>query len=217
MNTSAELYFIHGCGRCPLGGTPDCKVHTWAKELEMLRHIILETGLVETCKWGVPCYLYQEKNVLILGAFKDYCFVSFFKGALLQDQQGILEKQGEQSQAGRLIRFTQPARVRELESDIRSYIFEAIEVEKAGLTVQLKTIDEYDLPDELILKMEELPGFKAAFQALTPGRQRGYIIYFSQPKQSATRMARIEKSMDQIYQGIGIHDYMKQGKGGSKA
>lgn len=205
MNQSVDNYFINGCGRCSLGGTPDCKVHQWIAELELLRNIVLDCGLTEASKWGVPCYTFQQKNVLIVSAFKEYCAISFFKGALLSDNKGILVKPGKNSQAARLIRFTSTEAIKAMEDDLRSYIFEAMEVEKAGLKVEFKTNPE-PIPEELATKFEEDPVLKTAFESLTPGRQRGYIIYFSAPKQAQTREARIHKSIGKILNGEGLHD-----------
>ncbi|MEN2280874.1 DUF1801 domain-containing protein [Algoriphagus sp. SE2] len=206
MNTSAENYFINGCGRCPLGGTPQCKVHSWANELAQFRKIILQTGLQEESKWGVPCYTLNGANVLILSAFKKYCSISFLKGSLLQDRKKILTKPGENSQAARLIKITDVKEILKLEEDIRAYILEAIEVEKAGLKVEFKDNTNLEFVEELQQKLEDDPSFKAAFEALTPGRQRGYNIYFSQAKQSSTRISRIEKSMGKIFEGKGWND-----------
>lgn len=206
MNPQVDHYLTEGCGRCPLGSTPACKVHTWRAELEQLRAIVLDCGLTEAVKWSVPCYTFNGHNVLIVSAFKEYCAVSFFKGALLEDPQGILDKPGENSQAGRLIRFTSVSQIVEMEPALRACIYEAIEVERAGLKVPSKSPSDHPLPEELLQKMEEDPLFKAAFFALTPGRQRGYLLYFSAPKQSKTRESRIEKSVQQILDGKGIHD-----------
>lgn len=208
MNLSAENYFIEGCGRCPLGGTPDCKVHNWTSELELLRNIILDSGLMEESKWGAPCYTYQGKNILMLSALKDYCCISFFKGALLSDKKNLLAKPGPNSQAARLFKFKSTDEIRIIESDIKAYIFEAIEVEKAGLKVEFNKSPE-PIPAELEAKFEEDPILKSAFEALTPGRQRGYILHFSQPKQEKTRISRIEKCTPMILSGIGLHDKYK--------
>ncbi|RAI87985.1 YdeI/OmpD-associated family protein [Algoriphagus yeomjeoni] len=205
MNTSAEAYFSEGCGRCQLGGTPQCKVHSWTEELSLLRKLILDSGLNEEAKWGVPTYTFQKKNVLILAAFKEYCSISFFKGALLSDEHKILVKPGENTQAGRLIKFTDVKKIKELKAVIKAYIFEAIEIEKEGLVVEFKKNPE-PIPEELKTKLENDPVFKSAFEALTPGRQRGYILYFSAPKQSITRESRIEKFAPKILEGIGLND-----------
>lgn len=205
MNPQVDQYFTQGCGRCPLGGTPECKVHNWPQEMEQLRAILHECDLTEELKWSVPCYTFQNNNILILSAFKEYCSLSFFKGALLNDEAGILDKPGPNSQAARLIKFTNVQQVIELEPTIKAYIQQAIDIEKAGLTVEFKKNPE-PMPEELEQKLDEDPVFKAAFEALTPGRQRGYIIYFSGAKQAQTREARIEKYMPKILEGKGFHD-----------
>ncbi len=205
MNPKVDTYLIEGCGRCPLGGTPDCKVLPWVEEIKALRKILLECGLTEDLKWKVPCYTYQNKNVLILSAFKEYCAISFFKGSLLTDTQHTLTKPGENSQAARLIKFTNTKEIPEMEPIIKAYVYEAIEVEKAGLKVAFKKNPE-PIPAELQQKLDEDPTFKSAFEALTPGRQRGYILYFSAPKQSKTRISRIEKYKQKILEGKGFHD-----------
>ncbi|UII29576.1 YdeI/OmpD-associated family protein [Fulvivirga ulvae] len=204
-NPKIDAYLAEGCGRCPLGGTPDCKVHNWQKELKLLRTIVLGCGLTEELKWGVPCYTFQNSNVSIVAAFKEYCSLSFFKGALLNDAHNILVKPGENTQSDRLVRFTNVEEIMELEPILKAYIYEAIEVEKAGLKVSFKK-DQEPMPEELHRKLDENPALKTAFEALTPGRQRAYIIYFSAPKQSKTREARIEKYTPQILEGIGLHD-----------
>lgn len=205
MNPDVDLYLIDGCGRCPLGGTPECKVNNWQEELKQLRRIVLECGLTEELKWKVPCYTFQKKNVLIVAAFKEYCSLSFFKGVLLKDTHSILEKPGENSQSDRLIKFTNVQEIIKMEAILKAYIFEAIEVEKAGLKVNFKKNSE-PVPEELQKKLDEIPALKNAFEALTPGRQRAYILHFSQPKQARTRLSRIEKCIPQILDGIGLHD-----------
>lgn len=211
MNKSADLFFEEGCGRCELGGTPDCKVHSWTSELAMIREILLETGLVEECKWGVPCYTYDRKNVVLLYAFKQHCAISFLKGVILADPEGLLEKPGENSQSGRFMKFTSVDEVQKAAPHIRSYCYEAIEVEKAGLKVGFKKRPE-PIPVELQEKLDEDPIFREAFEGLTPGRQRGYILHFSAPKQAKTRYARIEKHTPQILNGEGMHDNYKKKK-----
>lgn len=206
MTTHADTFFTDGCGRCPNGGTPDCKIHQWQAELTLLREIILECGLTETCKWGVPCYLFQDSNVALMGVLKAYCSVGFFKGALLADPHGVLFQQTENVQATRLIRFTSLQEVIAQKEVLQAYLFEAIEIEKAGLQVPLKTTSEYPVPEELAQKMAEMPALKSAFEALTPGRQRGYLLHFAAPKQSKTRMERIEKCIPLIFMGKGLHD-----------
>lgn len=205
MNPKIDKYLINGCMRCKLGATPDCKVHKWTVQLELLRTIVLDCGLNEELKWGVPCYTFQNSNVLIVSAFKEYCSISFFKGALLNDTNGILEKQGGNTQAARLIKFTNVEKIKELEPVLKAYIYEAVEVEKAGLKVAFKKNSE-PIPEELEKKFEKDPFLKTAFEALTPGRQRGYILYFSAPKQSKTRILRIEKSIRKILNGEGLND-----------
>jgi uncharacterized protein YdeI (YjbR/CyaY-like superfamily) len=206
MISTVDAYFSSGCGRCPLANTPDCKVHTWHKELAALRTILLDCGLTEELKWAHPCYTFQGKNLFLLGAFKEYCTLSFLNGALLQDAHGILQKPGENSQIARLVRFTDVQEIVELEAVLKSYIFEAVEAEKAGLKVRTKTISEHSLPEELQRTFEELPEVQTAFNALTPGRQRGYLLYFSAPKQPKTRYARIEKYTQHILDGKGLQD-----------
>jgi uncharacterized protein YdeI (YjbR/CyaY-like superfamily) len=205
MNPKIDQYLSEGCGRCPLGGTPDCKVHQWTEALEMLRQIVLDCGLTEELKWGVPCYTVQGKNVLLVSAFKNHCAISFFKGALLADQKGILVKPGENSQASRLIKITDVSQIRNLEEDITAYIYEAVEVEKAGLKVEFKKNPE-SIPEELENRFSNDPTLQTAFEALTPGRQRGYILYFSAPKQSKTRESRIDKCIGKILNGEGLND-----------
>ncbi len=208
MTQNVEEYFADGCGRCPLGATPDCKVNTWQKELVQLRSVILDCGLTEESKWGVPCYTYQGKNILTLSGLKEFAAVSFFKGSLLGDPERMLTAPGKNSQAARYLKITNPKQVLEREKLIKAYIFEAVEVERAGLKVEFKRNPE-PIPEELQNRLEEDPFFKAAFEALTPGRQRGYILYFSAPKQSKTRESRIEKCTEQILNGVGLHDHYK--------
>ncbi|MDX1913868.1 MAG: DUF1801 domain-containing protein [Saprospiraceae bacterium] len=205
MNPLIDAYLAEGCGRCPLGGTPDCKVHKWPEALEHLRRIALDCGLTEALKWGVPCYTFEGNNIAIVSAFKEYCAISFFKGALLSDVHGILSKPGENTQAGRLVRFTDVGKIIELETVLKEYIFEAIEIEKAGLKVDFSQ-QKIPIPEEFNLKMTEMPDLKAAFFSLTPGRQKAYLLHFSAPKQSKTRMDRIEKCIGQILEGKGFHE-----------
>ena len=206
MNPEIDAYLAEGCGRCPLGGTPECKVHTWPRELEQLRAIVLDCGLTEERKWGVPCYTFEGKNVLNISAFKHFAALSFFKGSLLQDPYQLLEKPGENSHAPRLFRFTDVAQITEKAAILKAYIFEAIEVEKAGLKVQFKPASEYDVPEEFQQRMDEDPVLKAAFENLTPGRQKGYLLYFAGAKQSKTRASRVEKYIPKILEGRGFHD-----------
>ncbi len=206
MNPKVDQYLIDGCGRCPLGGTPQCKVNDWREELELLREIVLDCGLTEELKWSVPCYTFQKKNILIVSALKDYASVSFFKGSLLQDTEGLLVAPGKNTQAARLIKFTSRQKITEWEQVLKRYIFEAIEVEKAGLQVDFKKKKELVYPAELQEKMSTDAAFAAAFDALTPGRQRGYVLYFSSAKQSKTRESRIDKYIPWILEGKGMHD-----------
>jgi uncharacterized protein YdeI (YjbR/CyaY-like superfamily) len=182
------------------------KAKKWQKELEKLRVIILDCQLSEELKWGNPCYTFQKTNIVLIHVFKEYCALLFFKGALLNDANGILIQQTKNVQAGRQIRFTNVREIVEMETILKAYIHEAIQVEKAGLKVNLKKTTEFTVPEELQNKFDEIPALKTAFDALTPGRQRGYILYFSAPKQSKTRDSRIEKCMKQIFNGKGLHD-----------
>jgi uncharacterized protein YdeI (YjbR/CyaY-like superfamily) len=192
MNPKVDFYFR--------------KAKKWRNELERLRTIVLDCGLIEELKWGVPCYTFQDSNVVLIHDFKEYCALLFVKGALLKDAEGILIQQTKNVQAARQARFTNVAEIIELEPILKAFIREAIEVEKAGLKVKLKETSEYVIPEELQDKLDENPKFKKAFYALTPGRQRGYIYYFSQPKLSKTREARIEKYAPQILKGKGYND-----------
>jgi len=178
----------------------------WREELKKLRLIILDCGLTEELKWGVPCYTFQQSNIVLIHEFKEYCAILFVKGALLKDAHGILIQQTENVQAARQVRFTNPRQVVELEPILKAYIHEAVEAEKAGLKVDYKKTTEFNMPEELINKLEAVPGLQDAFEALTPGRQRAYLLYFSAPKQSKTRESRIEKSLPQILNGKGLND-----------
>lgn len=206
MNPKVDQYLMQGCGRCKFGGTPECKVHNWPEELIKLREILLACGLTEEVKWGVPCYTFEKKNIAIMSAFKEYAALSFFKGALLKDNHGLLDKPGENTQSARLIRFTNVNEIVKMEPVLKDYIHEAIEVEKAGLKVDFKGADEYSIPEEFQKKMDEMPALKEAFEALTPGRQKAYLLYFSGAKQSKTREARVEKYIPKILEGIGFYD-----------
>jgi uncharacterized protein YdeI (YjbR/CyaY-like superfamily) len=178
----------------------------WRKELERLRKIILDSGLTEELKWKQPCYSYEGTNILIMGELKDCCVLSFLKGALLSDTNGILSKPGENTQAARVIRFTKVKEIADLESILKAYIFEAVEVEKAGLKVEYQKNTELVFAEELQKKLNELPAFKKAFKSLTPGRQRAYNLHFSAAKQSKTRESRIENCMPRILCGKGLND-----------
>lgn len=205
MNAKIDIYLEDGCGRCSLYKTPQCKVHTWQEELKQLRRIVLEGGLQEDFKWSQPCYTFQKKNILLVTAFKDYATVAFFKGSLLKDPYQILVAPGKNSQAVRQMRFTNVATIFELEPVLKAYISEALELEKKGLKITFKKNPE-PIPEELLQKFNKDPEFKNSFEALTTGRQRGYILYFSQPKQSKTRASRIEKCLENILIGKGLHD-----------
>lgn len=178
----------------------------WPKELELMRMIALGCGLIEELKWGCPCYSFQNGKIVLIHEFKDYCAYLFFKGALLNDASGILVQQTKNVQAARQIRFTNTKQIAKLKPILKSYIFEAIEVEKAGLKVKLKKTEEFNMPEEFKIKLEKDKKLNAAFNALTPGRQRGYLLHFSQAKQSTTREARIEKCTSQILKGKGLND-----------
>lgn len=204
-NTQIDQFLLEGCMRCPKGATPTCKVHRWTDILEFLRQLLLETELQEERKWGVPTYTLNGKNVVILGVFKESCVLSFLKGGLMEDPEQILERPGPNSQEGRFIRFTQLSQAQEIEGKIREYLLQAIEVERSGKKSSSKPTLPL-LPEELLQKFEEHPGLEAAFLALTPGRQRGYVIHFSEAKQSATRLNRIEKYVPKIFAGKGMLD-----------
>lgn len=182
------------------------RAEKWKEEMKLLRKICLDCGLTEDFKWMHPCYTLKGKNVVLIHEFKEYCAILFHKGTLLKDSEKILIQQTENVQAARQIRFTNIEDIVALESTIKAYIFEAIEVEKAGLKIEMKKVSEFNMPEELLLKFKEDPSLKTAFEALTPGRQRGYLLYFSQAKQSKTREARIEKYIPKIFDGKGIND-----------
>lgn len=205
IHPKVDTYLIEGCGRCPHYRTPQCKVHLWTEELKELRRIVLECGLREEYKWSQPCYTIQKKNVLIVTAFKDYAVVAFFKGTLLKDSHNLLVAPGKHSQASRQLRYTDVRDILEKETIIKSYIQQAIEVEKAGSTVKFNKAP-LSIPEELVQKFGENPALKKAFEALSPGRRRGYILFFSQAKQTKTRRDRIEKWVDSILNGEGMND-----------
>ena len=178
----------------------------WQKEYEKLRTIILDCGLTEELKWGCPCYTFENRNIILIHGFKEYCAVLFFKGALLNDPEGILIQQTENVQSARQVRFTNVREIVKLERILKAYIYEAIEVERAGLQVKYKKTRDFKIPEEFQQKLDKMPALKKAFDALTPGRQKGYIFYFSQAKQSKTRVARVEKYLKQILNGKGLED-----------
>ncbi len=182
------------------------KNKAWQDELTKLRTIVLDCGLTEEIKWKVPCYTWDDGNIVLMHVFKEYCALLFPKGVLLQDPAGILIQQTKNSQSARQIRFSNVQEIVALETTLKTYIEAAIAVEKAGLAVPFKATEEFDVPDEFIDKLEEVPGLQDAFDALTPGRQRGYLLFFSGAKQSKTRTSRIERSIPQIFEGKGIND-----------
>jgi uncharacterized protein YdeI (YjbR/CyaY-like superfamily) len=192
MNPKVDFYFS--------------KAKKWQEEIEKLRMIILDCGLTEELKWGVPCYTFQESNIVLIHVFKEYCALLFFKGALLNDADDILIQQTKNVQAARQIRFTSVREIVKMKAILKAYIYEAIEVEKAGLKVKLKKTAEFKIPEEFQKKLDKNPTLKTAFYALTPGRQRAYLLYFSAPKQSKTRESRVEKSKQQILNGKGLND-----------
>lgn len=178
----------------------------WQKEYQQLRMIILDCGLMEELKWGCPCYTFENTNVVLIQGFKEYCALLFFKGALLNDPNGILIQQTKNVQSARQIRFTNVKEIVKMEKKLKAYVYEAIEVERAGLKVRLKKTSDFKIPGEFQKQLDKKPALKKAFNALTPGRQREYIFYFSQPKQSKTREARVEKYRKQILSGKGLND-----------
>ena len=178
----------------------------WQKEYEKLRKIILDCGLIEELKWGCPCYTFENTNIVLIHGFKEYCALLFFKGALLNDPNGILIQQTKNVQSARQIRFTNVREIVKMEKILKAYVYEAIEVERAGLKVKLKKTSEFKIPEEFQKRLDKSTALKKAFDALTPGRQRAYIFYFSQAKQSKTREARVEKYLKQILNGKGIDD-----------
>lgn len=182
------------------------KAKEWQEEFEKLREIILNCGLTEELKWGVPCYTFENANIVLMHGFKEYCALLFFKGALLNDAEGILVQQTKNVQAARQVRFTNVRQVVKLKPTLKAYIYEAIEVAQAGLKVDFKKTAEFVMPEEFQHKLDEVPKLKTAFNALTPGRQRAYLLYFSAAKQSKTRESRIEKFMPHILKGKGLND-----------
>jgi uncharacterized protein YdeI (YjbR/CyaY-like superfamily) len=178
----------------------------WREEMKKLRAILLDSELTEELKWGGPCYTFQGKNVVIINELKESCAFAFFKGALLKDVHGVLTRPGQHTQSTRWIKFTSVREIAEMKSVLKAYIQEAIEVEKSGLKLKLRTTSDLKLPEELQIMLDEFPEFKAAFEALTPGRQRAYIYHFSAPKQSKTRESRVQKFMPQILKGKGLLD-----------
>ncbi|HZV68569.1 MAG TPA: DUF1801 domain-containing protein [Saprospiraceae bacterium] len=192
MNPKVDFYFN--------------KAKKWGEEYELLRMLMLDMGLTETLKWGVPCYMFEKSNIVLIHGFKDYCALLFFKGSLLKDPKGILIQQTKNVQAARQIRLTSINEIAKKERTIKAYVKEAIAIEKAGLKVPLKKATEFNIPEEFQKKLDKSAAIKKAFYALTPGRQRGYLLYFSQAKLSKTRQSRIEKYMPQILKGKGLED-----------
>ena len=192
MNPKVDFYFS--------------KDKKWQKEFEKLRMICLDCGLTEELKWGCPCYTFQKRNIVLIHGFKEYCALLFFKGALLKDASGILIQQTENVQVARQSRFTNVREIVKMEPILKAYIYEAIEVEKDWLKVNLKKTSDFKIPEEFQNKLNKMPALKTAFNKLTPGRQRAYLFYFSAPKQSKTRESRIEKYLQQILDGKGLND-----------
>lgn len=182
------------------------KMGKWQDESHKLRAIVLDCELTEELKWGVPCYTFEKRNVAVIHGFKEYCALLFFKGALLKDPNGILIRQTENVQAARQIRFTDVHQITEMETALKAYLCEAIEIEKSGRKVDFKKTKEFSIPEEFQRILDETPGVKAAFESLTPGRQRAYLLHFSAPKQSKTRTARVEKALPKILDGKGLDD-----------
>lgn len=206
MAPPADIYFTDGCGRCALGGTPACKVHSWQPELAAFRSILLSSGLTEEIKWGMPCYTMNGRNVAILGALKDCCTLGFFKGALLENEFTMLEKPGANSRETRQIRVTGTEQITENEDRIRHCIARAMELESQGAVITRNPEDLPPMPVEFSEIMAADPELKSAYEKLTPGRKRGYLLFFNAPKQTQTRVSRIEKWIPAILQGKGMHD-----------
>lgn len=200
---NVDTYLLRGCGRCELFDSPACKVNRWRMELEALRSIMQSTPLTEEVKWGVPCYTLDGKNVVLFGALKESVSISFMNGALLNDPSSILQKAGENSQVDRLLRFTHVDQIVDAEAAILDFVQQAIAYTAAGKKVERQG-QKVELPEELATAFREMPELEKAFYALTPGRQRGYLLHFSQAKQSATRASRIAKSTDAILRGKGL-------------
>jgi len=205
MNPKVDKYLVDGCMRCKYGGTPKCKVNNWLNELEELRKIVIKSGLIEELKWGMPCYTLNNKNILMISAFKEYACISFFKGILLEDKEKLLTAHGENSQSVRMIKYTDSKQIIRQTSLIKAYIKEAIGIENSGRKVTFNKNPE-PIPEELMVEFNKDLKFKNAFHELTPGRQRGYIIYFSQPKGTQSKINRIEKYRENILKGKGLND-----------
>jgi len=205
-----DIYLAEGCGRCALHATPACKVHRWQPELAALRRIALASGLHEERKWGVPCYTLGKANIFQISAFKDHCAIGFFQGSLLQDPEGLLAAPGPNSQAARMLRFTAVEQVLAQEERLKAFIREAAALAASGAKVAFRSADELELPEELEAWMEQDPALKAAFEALTPGRRRGWALLFAAPMKTETRLARIERHIPDILAGKGPHDDMRR-------
>jgi len=205
-NHKVDTYLLDGCMQCKLGATPACKINQWQNELRFLRNLLLECGLQEDFKWMHPCYTADGKNIVLMHVFNNYGALLFPKGVLINDSHRLLTQQTEHSQTARQLRFTNLQELLAQEAHIRAYVLEAIAIEKSGKKPQLKVTSDFDIPLELENKFDQMPAFKNAFYALTPGRQRGYLIHFSQPKQAATRSGRIEKAIERIFEGKGLND-----------
>jgi uncharacterized protein YdeI (YjbR/CyaY-like superfamily) len=205
MNINIDKYLVNGCMRCKYGGTPKCKVLNWVEELVALRAVVMETGLKEEIKWGVPVYTHHGKNIITINALKESANIGFFKGALLTDKHKILQQQGN-IQSARIIKFSNVNDIIKIKETLKLYVLEAIAIEESGKKVLLKKNPE-PIPEELLDAFEQEPSFKKAFYKLTPGRQRAYIIYFSQAKQIQTRIKRIENYKTQIFEGKGMNDH----------
>ncbi len=197
MNPKVDFYFS--------------KAKKWQKELDQLRRIVLDCQLTEELKWGCPCYMFEKSNIVLIHTFKEYCALLFFKGALLKDTHSILIQQTANVQAARQVRFTNVQEIAEMEAILKAYIFDAVEVDETGLKVDFKKTAEYKIPEEFQKKLDDIPALKIAFYALTPGRQRAFILHFSEPKQAKTRESRIEKCIQKILNGKGLNDqYLEQ-------
>ena len=206
ISSEADIFFMDGCGRCSLGATPACKVNTWREELALLRKILLKSELTETRKWGVACYMHGKQNVVLLGALKHGATLSFMKGSLMSDPENLLHSPGENSQAVRYMKFTEPEQVGVLSENIMAYIREAIRLEETKQKVTFKSVDDQVMCVELAGVLKADAELSKAFYALTPGRQRGYILFFNAAKQPETRTMRIAKHRNKILQGKGMQD-----------
>ena len=206
FNPAVNSYFIDGCGRCSKFATPACSVRKWDEELDHLRLLLQQTALQEELKWAHPCYTWNGKNVVLIGAFKDYASLNFVKGSLISDPKGLLTQPTENSQGSRQLRIEHLDFLKNNEQDILELVRQAIEIEKAGKKVAYKSVEELDMPEELTKVFQEDPNLEKAFKALTPGRQKGYLLFFGQAKQSKTRLDRIEKYYEHILTGKGMMD-----------